>query len=190
MRRASAGRERVSENETSDLVTTKFSRDFSQYFSPHASLQIHFCIHSNIVSTKSRQREIERAWAATVVSKDRHACQKARMNSLCGTEPFSAPIDIIFIYENAGSNNASFNGRTVNWQKTKRIKERVAKKRAGVAEKHKKAAVVGVSGVKTKKHQRRVEHKARIAAKEAAQEAGLDAAKKKEAAAGPEAMQE
>lgn len=43
----------------------------------------------------------------------------------------------------------------------KRIKERVSKKRAGVREKHKSAAIEGVSGKRTGKSQRRQERRSR-----------------------------
>lgn len=65
-----------------------------------------------------------------------------------------------------GTNNSSFNGRSVSWQKTKRIKARVTKKRVGVKERHDAHAVSGVSGKRTKKHQRKMAHKERIDAKE------------------------
>jgi hypothetical protein len=75
----------------------------------------------------------------------------------------------------AGSNNSSFNGRTVNWQKTKAIKARVVKKRVGTKQRHEKVAVAGVSGARTKKHQKKVERRARLQAKDAeALEAVMD----------------
>jgi hypothetical protein len=69
----------------------------------------------------------------------------------------------------AGSNNSSFNGRTVNWQKTKSIKARVVKKRVGAKAKHVALAVKAVSGTRTKKHQRKVERRRRLAANEEAE---------------------
>lgn len=65
-----------------------------------------------------------------------------------------------------GTKNSSFNGRTVSWQKSKRIKARVAKKRAGTKEKHVATALKGVSGARTKKHQRKAARRDRLTAKE------------------------
>lgn len=65
----------------------------------------------------------------------------------------------------AGTNNSSFNSRSVSWQKVKRIKARVAKKRSGTKEKHSKA-VEAASGKRTKKSQRKAERRARLQAKE------------------------
>ena len=77
---------------------------------------------------------------------------------------------LIFLFYSyyTGANNSSVNtGRTVNWQKTKRIKARVAKKRAGAKEQHMKKAVKGVSGAaRSAKKQKRLEHKRRLNAKQ------------------------
>eukprot|EP00890_Picochlorum_soloecismus_P003950 jgi/Picsp_1/4556/NSC_01926-R1_---NA--- len=74
-----------------------------------------------------------------------------------------------------GTNNSSFNGRTTNWQKVKRIKERVSKKRAGVRDKHKSTAIEGVSGKRTGKSQRRQERRSRRLDKEVKEvESGMD----------------
>eukprot|EP00889_Picochlorum_renovo_P003248 jgi/Picre1/30278/NNA_005642.t1 len=65
-----------------------------------------------------------------------------------------------------GTNNSSFNGRTTNWQKVKRIKARVAKKRSGAKSKHLDTAVEGVSGKRTGKSQRKSQRKERLRQKE------------------------
>lgn len=80
----------------------------------------------------------------------------------------SAFLLLLFCRAHTGTNNSSVNtGRTVNWQKTKRIKARVAKKRAGAKEKHIKKAVKGVSGAaRSAKKQKRLEHKRRLNAKQ------------------------
>ncbi|KAI7838742.1 hypothetical protein COHA_007538 [Chlorella ohadii] len=67
-----------------------------------------------------------------------------------------------------GSVNGGFNSKKKSWQKAKRQKAREVKKRKGVAVKHKTTAVAGVSGKRTKKHQRKVAHAQRVAGKEAA----------------------
>jgi hypothetical protein len=104
---------------------------------------------------------------------------------------------------NTGTKNSSVNtGRTVNWQKTKRIKARVAKKRANVKERHRHRAIEGVSGAaRSKKSQRKIEHRQRMSTKEAeALDAAMDvdvstavkpkSTKKESNAVSPSAMQE
>lgn len=95
------------------------------------------------------------------------------MQPLCMSTAMSH-FDLIYspISHFSGANNSSLTGRRVNWQKTKRIKSRVAKKRVGTKEKHVATAVKGVSGARTKKHQRKVERRQRLAASEAAAREG------------------
>lgn len=74
-----------------------------------------------------------------------------------------------------GTNNSSFNGRTTNWQKVKRIKARVAKKRSGAKSKHLNTAVEGVSGKRTGKSQRKSQRKEKLRQKEQQSlESGMD----------------
>ena len=76
----------------------------------------------------------------------------------------------------------------MSWQKAKRIRARVVKKRVGSKDKH-VALVKATSGARTKKHQRKVDRRKRLDAKEAeALEAAMEIevvvpAKKKKAAA-------
>ncbi|KAL6768550.1 hypothetical protein ACKKBG_A11175 [Auxenochlorella protothecoides x Auxenochlorella symbiontica] len=63
-----------------------------------------------------------------------------------------------------GCKTGNFNGRMDSWQKRSKTKARVAKKQAGTLQAH-KARVKRQSGVRTKKHQKRVEHAKKMAAK-------------------------
>lgn len=76
----------------------------------------------------------------------------------------------LFIW-NSGTNNSSINRRSVNWQKTKRIKARVSKKLSKTKERHVATAVKGVSGNRTRKHQKKVEKRLRRLAASTAAEA-------------------
>ncbi len=75
-------------------------------------------------------------------------------------------IQLLINYIVGGTNNSSFNGRTTNWQKVKRIKARVAKKRSGAKSKHLNTAVEGVSGKRTGKSQRKSKRKEKLLQKE------------------------
>lgn len=75
-------------------------------------------------------------------------------------------IQLFIKYFVGGTNNSSFNGRTTNWQKVKRIKARVAKKRSGAKSKHLNTAVEGVSGKRTGKSQRKSQRKEKLLQKE------------------------
>jgi hypothetical protein len=60
----------------------------------------------------------------------------------------------------AGVNNGKFNSKTKGWQKVKRTKAKVVKKRVGAADKHKQHQKA-VSGARTGKHKRKTERDAR-----------------------------
>ena len=75
------------------------------------------------------------------------------------------------LIRNSGTNNSSINRRSVNWQKTKRIKARVSKKLSKTKERHVATAVKGVSGARTKKHQKKVEKRLKLLAASTAAEA-------------------
>lgn len=60
-----------------------------------------------------------------------------------------------------GTNNSSFNRRKKGIAKVKKEKIRVVRKAKGKLQKH-KASIVAVSGKRTSKHQKRIEHRERM----------------------------